>query len=89
MTQQLIDFRNTNETKFLDWFEGVKGIFETDPGGEFWKRLNELTEQVEFNQMMITSGKVLTMIATSQGGYVADSMGNPILAGWSICKCNA
>lgn len=88
ITQQLIDFRNTNEAKFLEWFEGIKGTFETDPGGQMDKKITELKGQVEFNQMMITTGKVLTGIATSNGDYIVDSMGNQILIGWPICKCN-
>lgn len=87
ITQQLIDFRNTNETEFLEWFENIKGIFSTDAAGELMNKLNELKEQVEFNNTMITTGKVLTRIATSTGDYVIDSMGNPVLAGWPICKC--
>ncbi len=89
ITQQLINFRNDNEVKFLEWFEMIKGVFETDPGGEMMKKIAELTEQVEFNQMMITTGKVLTGIATSDGNYIVDNMGNQILIGWPICKCNA
>lgn len=87
ITQQLIDFRNANETEFIEWFEEIKDIFATDPGGEIIKKLNELKEQVEFNNDMITTGKVLTKIATSEGSYVINSMGKPILAGWPICKC--
>lgn len=87
LTQQLIDFRNTNETKFLEWFEMIKGVFSEDAAAALLLKIEELAEQVEFNQTMITTGKVLTKIATSQGDYVIDSMGNPILAGWSICKC--
>lgn len=87
ITQQLINFRNTNEAKFLEWFEMIKGIFGTDPGGEMLLKLEKLTKQVEFNRKMIMEGKVLTYISTSQGGYITDSLGNPILIGWSICKC--
>ncbi len=88
ITQQLIEFRNTNEAEFLAWFEMIKGIFGTDPGGELLLQLNDLTEQVELNRTMITTGKALTRIGTSQGGYITDHMGNPILIGWPICKCN-
>lgn len=87
LTQQLVDFRNINEAKFLEWFEMIKGVFSTDAAAELLLKVEELKEQVEFNQMMITTGNVLTRIELSQGGYLVDSMGNPILAGWSICKC--
>lgn len=87
LTQQLIDFRNINEAEFLEWFETIKGVFSTDAAGELLLKINELAEQVEFNRMMITTGQVLTQIATSKGDYLTDSMGNPILAGWPICKC--
>lgn len=87
LTQQLIDFRNTKEAEFLGWFETIKGVFSTDAAGELLLKINDLAEQVEFNRMMITSGKTLTRIGTSQGDYLIDSTGNPILAGWSICKC--
>lgn len=87
ITQQLIDFRNTNEAEFLEWFEMIKGIFGTDPGGEMLLKLEKLTKQVEFNRKMIMEGKVLTHISTSQGGYITDNLGNPILIGWSICNC--
>lgn len=87
LTQQLVDFRNINEAKFLEWFEMVKGVFSTDAAAALLLKIEELTEQVEFNQTMITTGKVLTQIATSQGSYVVDSMGDPVLAGWPICKC--
>lgn len=87
LTQQLIDFRNINEAKFLEWFEMIKGVFSTDAAGELLQQIAELAEQVEFNKLMITTGKVLTRIGTSQGDFLIDSMGNPILAGWPICKC--
>lgn len=87
LTQQLIDFRNINETNFLEWFEMIKGILGTDAAGGLLLRINELADQVELNQMMITTGKVLTRIDTSQGDYLIDSMGKPILAGLPICKC--
>lgn len=87
LIQQLIDFRNTNETKFLEWFEMIKGVFSEDAAAALLLKLEELAEQVEFNRMMLTTGKVLTTIGISQGGYIVDSMGNPILIGWPICKC--
>ncbi len=87
LTQQLIDFRNTNEAEFIEWFETIKDVFSTDAAGRLLLEINKLKEQVEFNRTMITTGKVLTQIDTSQGDYLTDSMGNPILAGWSICQC--
>lgn len=88
LTQQLINFRNTKETEFIEWFEMIKGVFSTDALTELLLRVEELTEQVEFNQMMIVTGNVLARIETSQEDYLIDDMGNPILAGWPICKCN-
>lgn len=87
ITQQLIDFRNENEGKFLEWFEMIKGVFSTDAAAALLLKIEELAEQVEFNRMMITTGNVLTQIEMSQGDYLIDSMGDPILAGWPICKC--
>lgn len=87
LIQQLIDFRNTNEAEFLEWFEMIKGVFSTDAAAELLLKIEELARQVEFNRMMIITGNVLMQIETSQGNYLIDSMGNPILAGWPICKC--
>ena len=53
LTQQLIDFRNTNETEFLEWFEKIKGVFSTDAAGELLLKTQDLNERiVEMENML-------------------------------------
>lgn len=87
ITQQLIDFRNTNEAKYLEWFEIIKGILGTDAAGELLIKIEELNGQMEEMQEMLFAGMVRAELATSTGDTIIDSMGNFIMAGRPICKC--
>ena len=88
ITQQLIDFRNTNETEFLEWFEMIKGVFSTDAAGELLLQIAKLTEQVEDMEGMLLSGKIMARLLTDDGKYLTDDMGKPLLAEKPICACN-
>ena len=87
ITQQLIDFRNTNEAKFLEWFETIKGVFSTDVAGELLLKTQTLNEQVAEIEEMLFSGMVRAELATSQGDTIIDSMGNTIMVRRPICQC--
>lgn len=86
--QQLIDFRNTKESDFLELFEKIKGQLETDPAGHLHNQLNSMQSQMEEMMEMLMSGKVSTKLRTDEGSYITDDMGNNLLIGWPICKCN-
>ena len=89
LTQQLIDFRNTNETKFLEWFEMIKGVFSTDVAAALLLEIKKLNEQVEEMEGMLLSGKIMAKLITDNGKYLTDDMGNPLLADRPICACNS
>lgn len=88
IVQQLIDFRNTKETDFMELFEIIKGQLETDPAGHLQNQLNSMQYQMEEMWEMLMSGKVSTKLMTDEGDYITDDMGNALLIGWPICKCN-
>ena len=88
LIQQLIDFRNTNETEFLEWFEMIKGTFSTDVAGELLLQIGKLTEQVTEMEQMLLSGRTMAKLLTDSGYYLTDSMGNALLADRPICACN-
>lgn len=87
ITQQLIDFRNANETEFLEWFETIKGVFSTDAAGELLLKTQALNEQVAEMENMLFTGMVKAELATSSGDTIIDSMGNTIMVGRPICQC--
>lgn len=87
ITQQLIDFRNTNEAEFLEWVGEMKGIFETDPGGKLAVEVKNLNEQVAEMEEMLFTGMVRAELATSAGDTIMDSMGNSIMVRRPICRC--
>lgn len=86
--QQLIDFRNTKESDFLELFEKIKGQLETDPAGHLQNQINSMQSQMEEMMEMLMTGKVTTRLAIDEGDYITDDMGNALLIGWPICKCN-
>lgn len=88
LIQQLIDFRNTNETEFLEWFEMIKGTFSKDAAGELLLQIGKLTEQVTEMEQMLLSGRTMARLITDSGFYLTDSMGNALLADRPICACN-
>ncbi len=88
ITQQLLDFRNTNEAEFLAWFEHIKGIFGTDPGGNILNEINRISSQVSSLSEMLYSGTVTARLKTSDGDYIVDDTGARILVGWPICRCS-
>lgn len=87
ITQQLINFRNTNETEFLEWFEAIKGVFSTDAAGELLLKIQALNEQVAEMENMLFTGMVKAELATSNGDTIIDSMGNAIMVRRPICQC--
>lgn len=87
ITQQLINFRNTNEAEFLEWFGEMKGIFETDPGGKLAVEVKNLNEQMVEIENMLFTGMVKAELATSNGDTIIDSMGNTIMVRRPICQC--
>ncbi len=89
ITQQLLDFRNTNETEFLEWFERIKGIFGTDPGGNIQNQLDGLASRLSDLSEMLYTGMVTAKLATEAGNFISDDLGRPILAEWPICKCHS
>ena len=87
LTQQLIEFRNANEAKFLEWFETVKGVFSTDAAGELLLQIEGLNGQVAELEEMLFTGMVRAELVTSNGDSIIDSVGNTIVVGHPICRC--
>ena len=87
ITQQLIDFRNTNEAEFLEWFDTIKGVFSTDAVGELLLKTQALDEQVAEMENMLFAGMVKAELTTSGGDSIIDSMGNTIMVRRPICQC--
>lgn len=87
LTQQLIDFRNTNETEFLEWFEKIKGVFSTDAAGELLLKTQDLNERIVEMENMLFTGMVKAELASSNGDNIIDSMGNTIMVRRPICQC--
>lgn len=87
ITQQLIDFRNTNEAKYLEWFEMIKGILNMDAAGKLLLLIEGLNEQVGEIEEMLFTGMVRAELATNEGDTIIDSMGNSIMVRRPICKC--
>ncbi len=87
LTQQLINFRNTKETEFLEWFEVIKDIFSTDASGEMLLQIEELNKQVKEIEKMLFTGMVRAELATSNGDTIIDGMGNTIMVRRPICQC--
>lgn len=87
ITQQLIDFRNTNETEFLEWFDMIKGVFSTDAAGELLLKTQTISEKIADIEEMLFTGMVRAELATSQGDTLIDSMGNTIMVRRPICQC--
>lgn len=88
LTQQLINFRDTNETKFLEWFERIKGVFSTDATAKLLLEIDKLNEQVADMESMLLSGKIMARLLTDDGKHLTDDMGHPLLADRPICTCN-
>lgn len=88
ITQELSDFKNTNEAEFLAWFEHIKGLLGSDIGGNLLNGLDGLAGRVEDVEEMLFTGIVRAKLITDGGDYITDHLGNPILTGWPICKCN-
>ena len=88
ITQQLLDFRNTNEAEFLAWFERIKGIFGTDPGGNMLNEIEKLSELVSDLSDMLYAGAVTARLETEEGDYITDDTGIPILVEWPIYRCS-
>lgn len=89
ITQQLLDFRNTNEAGFLAWLEEMKNKLSEYPPGEFQLQLDQLKAQQEDMMEMLLSGSVYGKLITDDGNYIVDDKGLPILIGNPICKCEA
>ena len=88
ITQQLLDFRNTHEDKFLEWIERMQDKLKEYPPGEFQLELDHLKAQQEDMMEMLMTGMVYTKLLTDDGNYIVDDRGEPILIGNPICTCN-
>ena len=88
ITQQLIDFRNENESEFLAWVEEMKNILGEGTAGELLIKINALTNQMEEMEQMLLSGSVFAKLLTDDGKYLTDDMGNALLMDRPICKCS-
>lgn len=88
LIQQLIDFRNTKEADFLELFEIIRGQLESDPAGHLQNEIDSLKSQLADVTEMLMTGNVTTKLITDAEDYITDDMGNALLIGWPICKCN-
>lgn len=87
LTQQLLDFRNTHEAEFLAWFDRIRGMLGTDPAGNLANGLEGLAGRMEDVEEMLFTGMAAAKIETSDGSYITDGAGIPLLADWPVCKC--
>lgn len=90
IVQQLLNFMNENTALFTQWFDQIKGQLSEDAAGKLQLQVNDLTAQVGDLEAMLFSGMVRALLFTDRvtGDYLIDSVGNPLLIGWPICKCN-
>ncbi len=89
ITQQLLDFRNEKEADFLSWFERIKEIFGTDPGGNLQNQIDGVSADLSDMMEMLYTGMVAARLGTSDGDYIITDTGEPILVNWPICSCKA
>lgn len=87
LTQQLIDFRNTNETEFLAWVERMKDILGDETVGKLLLKIAGLEDQINEMEEMLLSGSVMAQLLTDDGKYLTDDMGKVLLMDRPICKC--
>ena len=70
---------------FLNWFNGIKGIFSTDPAGEMILMIQSLFD-------IIYSGTIPADLITSDGDELITTDGDQLIAFWTIktsetCHC--
>ena len=70
---------------FLNWFDGIKGIFGTDPAGA-------LQNEIETLQNIIYSGEVPADLVTTDGDELVTTDGDQLIAFWTLktsetCHC--
>lgn len=87
LTQQLENFRDTNEAEFLEWFERIKGIFGDDPGGSIQTEIDQNRENIEDLEEMLFTGTVSATLDTDEDDFICDDSETPLLIGWPICNC--
>ncbi len=87
ITQQLLDFRNTNEAAFLAWFDRIKNMLGTTADGELLNGLEEVTGRLEDTEEMLFTGVAAARIETSDGYYITADTGQPLLAQWPVYGC--
>lgn len=85
--RQLVDFRNSKEAEFLELFDKVRGQLGTDPAGHLQNEIDSIQSNLAAVTEMLMTGRVSTTLATDDGDYITDDMGNALLIGWPICKC--
>lgn len=85
--QQLINFRNTKESDFLELWENIRGQLETDPAGHLQNKIDALEAKLASVTEMLMTGRTSTKLITNDGDYITDDMGNALQIGWPICKC--
>lgn len=88
LTQQLVDFRDENESEYLAWVEEMKNILGEGTAGELLIKINALSDQVGEMEQMLSSGSVLARLLTDDEKYLTDDMGNVLLMDRPICKCS-
>lgn len=88
ITQELLDFKNTNEAAFLAWFEAIKGLLGQFEAGELVTIINTLVSRLDDMEEMIFTGMASAkLIIDDEGNYLATETGVAILADWRICQC--
>lgn len=70
---------------FLSWFDTIKGIFGTDPGGA-------MQNEIEVLQNIIYSGVVPAALVTNDGDELVTTDGDQLVAFWTLktsetCNC--
>ena len=86
--QQMTDFRNINEAEFLKWFETLKGLAGVEEIGQLLLKIKSLESRLADVTEILYSGRVDAELIADTGDNIVDDMGNALLIGWLICKCN-
>ena len=71
--------------QFTEWFERIKGIFGTDPGGA-------IQNEIEAIQDMLYTGRVPANLVTTDGDELVTTDGDQLIAFWTLktsetCHC--
>lgn len=86
-TEEIMIFKKIQEKLFEQWFDFIKEQLSSNPVGNLQNQINQIRERQEEILEMLTTGIVTTELNTDDDNFIMDDMGNPLLIGLPICKC--